>query len=239
MKSETFLRAVGEIDDALILEAEKYARRRRVPAWVRWAGTAAACLVLAVGILAAWPRMKDSAEMAAPEADFSGLADKFYAADAEDVLIENSASSAAGAPSETVAAADTFLPETALPQPLAGWTFYFCDGKTWRTETRTYPGGVPAMSEILTEYLAAAGTNVRCTAARMEIVGEKDEYLPGGIVKHTVGVTTWYITLDDDVSEAILMGLTNTALASGVRSSLYQVHVTMPGGTFGPTGAFE
>ena len=238
MKSEAFMRAVGDIDDALILEAESY-RRRGVPVWVRWAGAAAACLVCAAGILAAWPQMKnasDNAEMAAPEAVGDALYDRYYAADEECAQPESTAASASGKPAET--AAPEAL-DTGAGHYVRERTFWFREGDAWRKTKQPYPDGLPAMREIVSDYLAAAGAEVRCTAARHETVGEKDEILPGGIIQHTEGVKTWYITLDGDVSREILMGLTNTVLDSAANSSLYQVHITMPGGTFGPTGAFE
>ena len=265
MKSELFLRIIGDIDDDLITEAE--AKRRVSPGFVRIAGGIAACFLIAAAVVIAVPSLRRSAMDAAPmenaaadigyaaDEEFWFTADKIMSeaenqsdADGADGKTSTTAASATGGvsgntPAETVrptAKPETGAPETsadtALPQPLMGWTFYFYDGKTWRTDTKTYPGGLPSMQNIVNDYLSAAGVKVICTGARSEVVGEKDD-VKNGIVTHTVGVRTWYITLDGEISEAQFRGLVNTVLESASPSKLYLVQADTPAGTMGPAQA--
>ncbi len=263
MKSELFLRIIGDIDDDLITEAAQ--ERRFSPRFVRIMGGIAACFVLAAALVIAAPLLTRTMHDRAPmenEAVMDAAGDFWFTADEYKGKVENwidadgadkaqtssTSGSAAGSvsgntPAETVH--PTAMPETgsaetsadtALPQPLMGWTFYFYDGKTWRTDTKTYPGGVPSMQNIVNDYLSEAGVKVTCTGARSEVVGEKDE-VKNGIVTHTVGVRTWYITLDGAVTDAQFRGLVNTVLESASPSKLYLVQADTPAGTMGPAQA--
>ena len=264
MKKEQFLRIIGDIDDDLILEAE--AKPRIVPRYVRVVGSLAACLVISVALLIAVPLLNRSmnettADCAPMEEDFMFSADMEYSDVADDMLkdkyVEDTVivqSSASGngkpskAPAETAPAtvypaakpeteiAKESAADTSLPQPLVGWTFYFCDGKTWRTDTKTYPGGVPSMQIVVNDWLKAAGMKVTCTGARSEVVGEKDE-VKNGIVTHTVGVRTWYITLDGDITDAQCRALVNTVLAASSPSPLHLAEIQTPSKTYAPTQA--
>jgi len=236
MTGEKFLRILGDIDSDLITEAEELPVRRPMR-WIRAAGAAAACLVLIAGILLILPRVavtQDNAAEAAPEA-----ADKHILFDAaekaeEDYHYSLSVSGDKNAENGTVAENDAIQTET-----LREWTFFYCGGKGWSAEVKTYPGGVPSLQTVLNDYLASAKTNVRCTGVRAEVSGSKDEILPGGAVQHTAGVRTVYVTLDGDPGENVLMGLVNTALNSRTGSTLYQVQITTPSRTFGPRSAYE
>ena len=48
MKNEKLLRAIGDIDDALVSGAASDAKKRRMPRWARWTSAAAACLALVI-----------------------------------------------------------------------------------------------------------------------------------------------------------------------------------------------
>lgn len=258
MKKEQFLRVIGDIDDDLILEAE--AKPRIVPRYVHVVGSLAACLVIGVALLIAVPLLRRSTndmatECAPKEEDFAFSADMEYVEAADGVLMDKYVEDTASvktesgngkpskAPAETAPAAvyPAAKPETeiakesaadtSLPQPLVGWTFYFCDGKTWRTETKTYPGGVPSVQTVVTDWLKAAGVKGTCTGARSEVVGEKDE-VKNGIVTHTVGVRTWYITLDGDITADQHRALVNTVLESTSQSPLFWVEVKTPSKTY-------
>lgn len=57
MKSEKILRAIGEIDEQLVREAEPQEKRRGARSWKKWAALAAClCLVVGVGVFAG-PRL--------------------------------------------------------------------------------------------------------------------------------------------------------------------------------------
>ena len=248
MKKEQFLRIIGDIDDDLILEAE--AKPRIVPRYVRVVGSLAACLVIGVALLIAVPllnrSMNETTADCAPreEADVMFSADEDYALMDKVMTEAENASSAAGGAPETAPAmvyptskpAPEIAPETALPQPLVGWTFYFCDGKTWRTETKTYPGGVPSMQIVVNDWLKAAGIKAACTSAESRVVGEKTE-VQGDVVIHTAGVRTWYITLDGDITDAQCRALVNTVLQAASPSPLHLAEITTPSKTYAPTQA--
>ncbi len=264
MKKEQFLRVLGDIDDDLIVEAA--AKPKVLPRYVRIAGGIAACLVIALAAVIAAPRIgrvaHDAAAECAPmEEDFTFSADmenSYAAADdalmdkfAEDTAAAQSGASGNGAgkpsqaPAETAAVATRptakpvepeSVPETSLPQPLMGRTFYFYDGKTWRTDTKTYPGGLPSMQGIVRDWLKAAGIQASCTSAVSKVVGEKTE-VKGDIVIHTAGVRTWYIKLDGDITPAQCKALVNTVLESASPSSLYLVEVETPNGKYAPSQA--
>jgi hypothetical protein len=118
------------------------------------------------------------------------------------------------------------------------WDFRICENGVWHHERVDYPHGLPPMQTLVSDYLAAAGSQVRCVSATRSVVGEKDGVI-GGIVKHTVGVTTWTITLDGDPGEDIRRGLTNTVLSSGSPSSLYQVIGRTPEKEYPAHGAYS
>ena len=249
MKGETFLRAVGLIDDDLILEAEtRQTAVRRVPAWIRPTAMAAACLVCAVGVLLAAPLLRHVGEDNASAECADGMGMKPYGTlydslcDGEAIVGSNTTSTP-GSPAETHPALDTeTTPETVVPDTGEGvavtWrTFWFRENGVWRTQRKEYPDGLPAMQTILNDYLATAGTEVRCTAVTRKIIGEKDEVV-GELVIHTVGVTTWTVTLDGDPGEDIRCGLTNTALDSGSPSTLYLVRILTPETEYEPHSAY-
>lgn len=238
MKSEAFLRVVGQIDDDLILEAAD-APVRRAPAWIRPLSAVAACAVIAVGILAAvpllWRTGSDKAMEMAPAADeeiCDGLFDQAVG-NTSNSKTDGSAS-AAGNPSSPTETA----PDTGEGVRVTWWDFRICENGVWHHERVEYKSGPPPMQTLVSDYLAAAGSQVRCVAAARSVVGEKDEVI-GDIVQHTVGVTTWTVTLDGDPGEDIRRGLTNTVLNSGVNSSLYQVVIRTPEKEYPAHGAYS
>lgn len=238
MKSETFLRALGQIDDDLILEADVPASVR-FPRWIRTAGTLAACAVLAVGLLFGGVFLRlsggmDSAAEMAPAADEEIWDGLFDSADGNFFSDKtNSSSSAPSSPAET----ETTL-DTGEGVRVTWWDFRFLENGVWHTERAEYPYGLPGMQNIVSDYLAAAGSDVRCVSAERSVVGEKDEVI-GDIIVHTVGVTTWTVTLDGDPGEDIRRGLTNTVLCSGTPSSLYQVVIRTPEKEYPAHGAYS
>ena len=257
MKSEEFLRIIGDIDDDLITEAA--AKPRLQPRFVRMLGGIAACLVIGMAAVIAVPMLTQaSRDAAAPECGVADGDEKYYYTASDGALYDKvledveayasgtSGNTSSSVPAETVMTTPTASPETeiaqesaadtSLPQPLMGWTFYFYDGKTWRTDTKTYPGGVPAMQTIVNDWLKAAGIKASCTSAAGRVVGEKTE-VQGDIVVHTAGVRTWYITLDADITPEQCKALVNTVLESASPSSLYLVEVTTPQGKYAPAQA--
>lgn len=240
MKSEAFLRILGQIDDDLILEAEE-TPVRRIPAWIRPVSAIAACAVIAVGILAAvpllWRTGSDSAAEMAPAADeeiFDGLLDQITGNTSNSKT--DASTSAAMDPSSPTETAT--VPDTGEGVRVTWWDFRICENGVWHHERVDYPNGFPTMQNLVSDYLAAAGSQVRCVSAERSVVGEKDEVI-GELVVHTVGVTTWTITLDGDPGEDIRRGLTNTVLNSGVSSSLYQVVIRTPEKEYPSHGAYS
>ena len=238
MKSEAFLRAVGQIDDDLILEAAD-APVRRAPAWIRPLSAVAACAVIAVGLLAAvpllWRTGSDKAMEMAPAAD-EEICDGLF-----DQAVGNTSSSKTDGSTSTAgnpSSPTEIAPDTGEGVRVTWWDFRICENGVWHHERVDYPHGLPPMQTLVSDYLAAAGSQVRCVSATRSVVGEKDEVI-GGIVKHTVGVTTWTITLDGDPGEDIRRGLTNTVLSSGSPSSLYQVIIRTPEKEYPAHGAYS
>lgn len=240
MKSEAFLRIVGQIDDDLILEAAE-TPIRRTSAWIRPLSAVAACAVIAVGILAAvpllWRTGSDKAMEMAPAADeeiFDGLFDQAVGNTNTSNSKTDGSASAAGSPSSPTET----VPDTGEGVRVTWWDFRICENGVWHHQRVEYPSGLPPMQTIVSDYLAAAGADVRCVSAERSVVGEKDEVI-GSIVQHTVGVTTWTVTLDGDPGEDIRRGLTNTVLNSGVHSSLYQVVIRTPEKEYPSHGAYS
>lgn len=138
MKSETLYRALGEIDGALIREAD--ASRRRMPRAAKIAAAAACFLCIGGAALALAAGGGKSAENAG---GMSGVQDAAYAPSFSEEMRDEAAAHSAV-------------------------LFVFYDGGTRTLRTREYPDGVPAASEVLNEYLAEASCAPRVTAVRRE-----------------------------------------------------------------------
>lgn len=138
MKSETLYRALGEIDGALLREAD--APRRRMPRAAKIAAAAACFLCIGGAALALAAGGGKSAENAG---GMSGVQDAAYAPSFSEEMRDEAAAHSAV-------------------------LFVFYDGGTRTVRTREYPDGVPAASEVLNEYLAEASCAPRVTAVRRE-----------------------------------------------------------------------
>lgn len=214
MKRTFFLQAVGGIDEDLILEADPTAasltanvnNKRIRPLWRTFGGIAAALLVV-TGVWAAARlgrvTMHDAAEAETAYDDAVGvLGDYQYSADYDGGAYVNKSENveAEVAPAETGAAADT-----AVGTKPTEITFTFlADGGT-RTEIRQYPNGVPDAKTVLNDYLAAAGSEIRCTGVTVVSTESKTE-VKDGIVSYTPGIRTATVTLTDDPGDSLLIG---------------------------------
>ena len=221
MKKEFFLRAVGDIDGDLVAAAAgAYPGRRRTrkPQISRVLGAAACVVLCAAGAAALWmggmgksESLEDCAPMAPGDMNggFGMLADQDVGFTAEDAdggtrQDEEKSQSANQKPDVHDSVAETVM------YPLTEITLRFCEGGVWRTERMSCDGGLPSGIEILNEYLRRAGSDAACTELRFEAAGSRDEILPGGILQHTAGVRTAFVTLSEAPEEDVLRGLVNT-----------------------------
>lgn len=146
MKREFLFRAIGDIDNGLIAEAEADTPRHRDYRVYRRFGAIAACVLCAVGVIVAAPRLRQ-------------LSDSLVVDDAAvDTRVENGDTFSALADAENQA--ETVTENT--------WLFWFYEDGAWRMEARAYPSGVPAMSTVMNDYLTAVGETARCVMVQEE-----------------------------------------------------------------------
>lgn len=220
MKSEFFLRALSDLDDALILEAQPDAARRthRIP---RAYAAAAACFVFLAGALALV---------------LSGQSRKLADSVGENLCEDFSYYCAADTAQAEAA------PDTAPGESLTAVTFRFFDGTRWTARVQEYPDGAPDAASVLSDYLSAAGSAARCVSVRVEETGAQDNVLPDGLLEHTVGKRCAYVELDGDPGENAARGLVNTVLRGGLLWADL-VCISTPGGALSidgnaPAGGF-
>lgn len=146
MKREFLFRAIGDIDNGLIAEAEADSPRRGYRGYRR-IGAIAACFLCAVGVIIAVPRL---------------LSDHFVENDAAlDTRVEYG---------DTFhAIADAEQNEQSPTENT--WLFWFYEEGEWRTEARAYPSGVPTLDAVLNDYLTAVGEKARCVMVQEDEQG--------------------------------------------------------------------
>ena len=199
MTSEMLLRAIGDIDDDLITEAQDIRPARRMPRWAKYTA-AAACIGLctvAVLSLPAFMKCGSMAPESANKQDAAVMDREDYSYTAEDVA------------KDTV---DGIL--------MQGVTFIFYDAEGGKSSLWwDYPDGIVSTEEVLSAYLHEAGYDIACLSVVRETEGEQNEirdYDGESVIVHTMGVTTVTVTLDGIPEEPILQGLGETVRHIGL-----------------------
>ena len=199
MTSEILLRAIGDIDDDLITEAQDIRPARRMPLWAKCTA-AAACLGLctvAVLSLPAFMKCGSMAPESANKQDAAVMDREDYSYTAEDVA------------KDTV---DGIL--------MQGVAFIFYDAEGEKSSLWwDYPDGIVSTEEVLSAYLHEAGCDIACLSVIRGTEGESDAVCDIGgesVIEHTVGVTPVTVTLDGTPEENILRGLGETVRGMGL-----------------------
>lgn len=214
MKREFFWQAVGGIDGDLIVEADAENPRNKTNAENKARilpfhriGAAAAVLLIVcgVGIAAAGGRLRlgmtdEAAYDAAP-------AETWFAADGDAAggLLADKSESKNESPAVDDGA-DTDLSTEMEGIRITELYFRIPDGETWRTVTKPYPDGLPSAEGVLNDYLAAAGSKIRCVSVQITTTPSVT-VTSGNIVSHTPGIRTALITLTGDPGDGALKGL--------------------------------
>ena len=192
MKSDFFLRAVGDIDTDLITQAESYKPGRRIPRFMKYAATAACVLFFAAAVLIFAGRMpQKGAENASPEAaaDFPNFS---MSGELSDIGPDG--------------------------KPVKRICMYFYRDGAWSAREMECEDGAPGASALLDGYLREAGSSVRCISAGFEETAEKDG--ENG-KENPAGMRTVRVVLSADPGEDTLRGLVNTVLCGGAFDAQY------------------
>lgn len=194
MKRDFFLRALSDVDPALISEADRPQKPRR-PATIWKYGGLAACFLLVAGVIFLPRVFRDTLK-----------------------TTNDDAVSRVEMNENAIYDADVYLGETGDQEDcvITEITFRFCEEDGWRTETWDYPSEIPDGVTLLNEYLAAAGTDVRCVSLEVENSEQTELVNSDGSVQYICGTPIEIVTLDGNPGENILRGLVNTIVYSEV-----------------------
>ena len=234
MKREFFLRAIDGIDDEFLIEAfaenqqnKTIAKNRKI--YWRWGISVAACLLVGVSVWAAVPSvfMKASDNMAPEAAILPGDVHEEVLFDAAIGIVPTD--DADGDLKTEAAENGAVLTETVTENTAAGVPstylvsvtavrFSVYENGEWRSVMKSYPNGLPGGKEVVDDYLAEAGADVRAVSFSVQ-------YTETGCYR----VAT--VVLEADPGEDTLRGL---ILAVGDITAATYVRVTLADGTILP-----
>ncbi len=228
MKREFLLKALGQIDDDLICEANaKNNPIERKPfaknkIW-RTLGSVAAAIVLVCGV---WTAIEmGGLNVAMEKSDSNYAPDTAHPTEVEKADANGKHYYTADGQYTANNAADT---ESALDTSTDLWYeintdvwFFLCKDGVWTEEKITYRDGIPSAEMIAAAYLTRVGAAAKCLSVIVETVGEKDTVI-GEVIVHEVGVRTAHVTLEGDLTDDQLRGLVATI------GNLTAVHYVRP-----------